>query len=119
MVGSASLTAVLCAVLWILRDFTLTLKDKHGHVVTEREYLESCLKREIGFDDDIAARNRIRLLLTTFFKRRDCVGLQRPVIDEGELARLATGAAALRDVFSGQIAALKAKVTALVHPDPA
>lgn len=51
-------------------------------------YLEGSLKREIGFDEDIAARNRIRMLLTTFFTRRDCACLQRPVIDEGDLAHL-------------------------------
>ena len=73
-------------------------------------HLENSLRREIGFDEEIAARNRIRLLLTTFFKRRDCVGLQRPIIDEGDLGRLASGNVPLREGFGAQIAALKSKV---------
>ena len=29
------------------------------------------------------------MMLTAFFKQRDCVGLQRPIIDEAELGKLA------------------------------
>lgn len=33
-------------------------------------------------------RNRVRMLLTTFFPRRDCCPLPRPVVDEAGLAAL-------------------------------
>ena len=45
-------------------------------------------------------------LQTTFFPRRDCCVLPRPVIEEGELASLAdpTAGKNLRDVFQSQVA---------------
>ena len=104
------------AFLWVLRDFALKLKDKHGNPITERQYLEESLKREIGFDEDVTARNRIRMMLTAFFKQRDCVGLQRPIIDEAELGKLASGGAALRDSFTAQIGVLKKKVFGGLKP---
>lgn len=38
--------------------------------------------------EDIATRNRVRLLLTTFFQHRDCACLPRPLVDEASLAAL-------------------------------
>ena len=71
----------------VMPDGTTRFKDKDGNPINERRYLEDSLKREIGFDEDVTARNRIRMMLTAFFKQRDCVGLQRPIIDEASLAK--------------------------------
>ena len=59
--------------------------------MTPNEYLESSLKSERGISDDISARNRVRMLLTTFFNKRDCACLPRPVTDESELSQLGQG----------------------------
>jgi DNA repair exonuclease SbcCD ATPase subunit len=104
------------AFLWVLRDFALKLKDKDGNPINERKYLEESLKREIGFDEDVTARNRIRMMLTAFFKQRDCVGLQRPIIDEASLAKLASGDAQVRDTFVQQINMLKKKIYSQLKP---
>ena len=101
---------------WVLRDFALKLKDKDGNPINERKYLEESLKREIGFDEDVTARNRIRMMLTAFFKQRDCVGLQRPIIDEASLAKLASGGAEVRDSFAQQINMLKKKIFSQLKP---
>lgn len=106
--------------LWVLRDFALQLKDKTGSEISERQYLEESLKREIGFDETVTARNRIRMMLTAFFRQRDCVGLQRPVIDETALAQLSGRNqpchAALRPGFVQQIEQLRGKIGSMLQP---
>jgi hypothetical protein len=106
--------------LWVLRDFALQLKDKTGVAMSERQYLEESLKREIGFDEAVTARNRIRMMLTAFFRQRDCVGLQRPVIDEAALAQLSGSdpvpLAALRPGFLQQLEQLRGKIGGMLRP---
>lgn len=106
--------------LWVLRDFALQLKSKTGTAMTERQYLEESLKREIGFDEAVTSRNRIRMMLTAFFRQRDCVGLQRPVIDEAALAKLSGSDrschAALRPGFVQQLEQLRGKIGAMLQP---
>jgi hypothetical protein len=102
------------SLLWVVRDFALQLVDKQGRSITEREWLEASLQREIGLSDAVAARNRIRLLLTTCFQKRDCIGLPRPVTDEHDLSRLGQDLAAsdqptpaLRSAWTAKLAALR------------
>jgi hypothetical protein len=59
--------------LWVLRDFSLSLdttEDGSGAATTAREYMEGCLAAQSGFSTDVQARNRIRRVLTGFFKVR-------------------------------------------------
>ncbi|OQR87513.1 guanylate-binding protein [Achlya hypogyna] len=75
--------------LWVVRDFTLQLQD-NGKEITSKQYLENALKPQAlgGFSADVAARDQIRLLLSDFFRDRDCVTLVRPVEDEAQLRNL-------------------------------
>ena len=74
------------------------------------------LQSERGFTDAINSKNRIRLALTTFFKDRECVGLQRPVTDEKGLSKLAAGETVVRDSFMRQLSGLKGKVFKGLQP---
>jgi len=70
------------AFLWIVRDFSLKMEDKHGVNISSKEYLENALTEQKGVTDKIENKNRIRRLLKAFFKERDCSTLIRPVEDE-------------------------------------
>lgn len=41
-----------------------------------------------GFSDDIEDKNRIRRLLTAFFKNRECITMIRPLVNETKLQQL-------------------------------
>jgi hypothetical protein len=73
---------------WVVRDFSLQLQDNNGNPITSKEYLERALAPVNGFSDDIEDKNRIRRLLTSFFKDRDCFTMIRPVINETKLQTL-------------------------------
>lgn len=106
--------------LWVLRDFSLALKGSGGDQMTSNEYLESSLLSERGISDEISARNRVRMLLTTFFNKRDCATLPRPVTDESELSQLgqAGSRAAFRPAFNEQLQALRKQVLAAATERP-
>jgi hypothetical protein len=97
--------------LWVLRDFSLSLQVDGGEM-SPNEYLESSLRSERGISDEISARNRVRMLLTTFFSKRDCATLPRPVTDESELSQLgqAGSRTAFRPAFNEQLQALRKQV---------
>ena len=88
--------------------------------MTPNEYLESSLKSERGISDDISARNRVRMLLTTFFNKRDCACLPRPVTDESELSQLGRegSRAAFRPAFNEKLQALRSQVLAAALQRP-
>eukprot|EP01050_Picozoa_sp_SAG11_P027172 SAG11_NODE_6776_length_1251_cov_1.041667_1_plen_136_part_10 len=102
--------------MWVLRDFALRLEDKQGNRISEQQYLEQSLTREVGMSPGVMAGNRIRMQLTSFFTERDCVGLPRPVTDEKGLAQLASGGGEIRDAFAKQLGSLKKKVFAPLTP---
>jgi hypothetical protein len=54
----------------VVRDFALQLIDAGGDAINSKEYLEKALAPQKGFTDDVEEKNRIRRLLTTFFKER-------------------------------------------------
>lgn len=74
--------------LWVLRDFTLQLVDDEGDSITAKGYLEGALTAQKGFTDEVEQKNRIRRLIQTFFKERDCFTMVRPLTDEEELQSL-------------------------------
>lgn len=55
---------------WVVRDFSLQLTTSDGEPISPKEYLERALAPQKGFSDDIEEKNRIRRLLSTFFKER-------------------------------------------------
>jgi hypothetical protein len=114
--------------LWVLRDFSLALTGAKGDTITPAQYLEDSLRAERGFSEDTTARNRVRLLLTTFFKRRDCACLPRPMVDEAALAAMhqqgGDGSAAaadsppLRPAFLQALSGLQRKVRSAAAAQP-
>ena len=73
---------------WVLRDFALDLVDERGIPMSADEYLESALRPQVGFDENIMERNRIRQMLTAFFTDRKCFPLVRPLVDEAKLQEI-------------------------------
>jgi len=53
--------------------------DKNGNQINSKDYLENALQIQKGVSDGVESKNRIRNLLTTFFKDRDCITLVRPL----------------------------------------
>jgi hypothetical protein len=77
--------------LWVVRDFALKLNE-NGREITSRQYLENALKPQAnpGFNEETTSKNHIRMLLTNFFRDRDCATLVRPVTDEETLRDLSS-----------------------------
>lgn len=73
---------------WVVRDFSLQLQDPQGNPISSKEYLEKALAPQNGYTDDVEEKNRIRRLLTAFFKDRDCYTMIRPLVDEQKLQNL-------------------------------
>lgn len=85
---AARLTALMPSFAWVLRDFALELVDAHGDSITCDEYLEHALKPQKGYEASVLERNRLRHVLTSFFPRRSCHALVRPVHDENKLQQI-------------------------------
>ena len=98
--------------LWVLRDFTLELVDPDtGDLLTPRDYLESCLQQQPGFSSDAQARNRVRRVLTSFFRQRECATLVRPVDDENDLSTVDSAPeSSLRPLFRKQMYELRTHI---------
>lgn len=74
--------------LWVVRDFTLQMVDKHENRINSKEYLENALEFQKGNSDAIENKNKIRRLLKHFFQDRDCEVMYRPSENEKDLQRL-------------------------------
>jgi hypothetical protein len=74
--------------LWVVRDFTLRLQDLQGNKINAREYLERALEEQRGSSDAIENKNKIRRMIVSFFKDRDCYTMVRPTEDEKDLQKL-------------------------------
>ena len=104
--------------MWIVRDFTLELKDKHGESITSREYLENAL----SFEDRVAsetekAKQQIKTSLKQYFKERDCFTLIRPIHDERKLQNAAkVDISDIREEFRNQIEQLREFIFTTIKP---
>ncbi len=97
--------------MWILRDFSLQLKDAQGNSMSARQYLESALSLQKGSSESVESKNKVRRLLKHFFAERDCSVLVRPTENEKDLQRLITlPEEKLRKEFVDQLGPLKAKI---------
>ena len=68
--------------MWVVRDFTLQLVDADAEPITSKDYLEKALELQKGFSEAVDKKNRIRRLLKSFFKERDCCTMIRPLTQE-------------------------------------
>ena len=94
-----------------MRDFTLQLVDQDSEPISSRDYLEKALQTQKGFSDAIDKKNRIRRLLKSFFKERDCHTMIRPLTNESQLQKLADiPMEELRPEFVEQVHNLRRKV---------
>jgi hypothetical protein len=91
--------------------------DSEGNKLSSKEYLEKALAPHKGFSDDIEDKNRIRRMLTSFFKDRDCFTLVRPLIDETKLQDLdKMSFEDLRPEFVNQVINFRKRVTGRMKP---
>lgn len=74
--------------IWVVRDFTLRLLDSDGNKINSKEYLEQSLRELKGNSDAIESKNRIRRMIVSFFRDRDCFTMVRPTEDERSLQKL-------------------------------
>jgi hypothetical protein len=101
----------------VVRDFTLQLLDEDEEVINSNQYLEKALEEQSGFSDKIEDKNRIRRLLKSFFKERQCYTMIRPVTDEGMLQNLENiDETSFRSDFLEQVDTLRRKVMSTVKP---
>ena len=108
---SSEFSAYFPGFLWVVRDFTLRLTDQEGRPFTSKQYLERALQPQKGFSDSVEEKNRIRRVLTGFFKDRDCCTLVRPTASEKDLQRLSSiDMQDLRSEFVEQVVELRRKV---------
>ena len=63
--------------------------DADQEPITSKEYLEKALGQQKGFSESVESKNRIRRLLKSFFKERDCCTMIRPLTKEDQLQNLA------------------------------
>ena len=96
--------------IWVVRDFSLQLNEGLNPI-TPRQYLEGALKPQGGTGDDAFAKNKIRMMIASFFPSRDCVTLVRPVGDEALLRELsAVDTQDLRPEFREGVERLRGKI---------
>lgn len=74
--------------MWVVRDFSLKLVDKDDEKISPKEYLEKALQTQKGFSEQIESKNKIRNVIKSMFKERDCCVMVRPLTKEDELQHL-------------------------------
>ena len=87
--------------MWILRDFVLSLEDTNGNAISSSEYLDNSLR----------GRKEYKKMLSELFSSLDCTTLTSPAIEEYKLQKLVEiGWAGLRPEFQTQITSLRQKI---------
>lgn len=74
--------------LWVVRDFALQLVDEEGEEISSKEYLDNALMPQKGFSETVESKNRIRRMIQSFFREKDCYTMIRPLVDEANLQNL-------------------------------
>jgi len=110
------------ALLWVLRDFALELRDPSGCPITPDEYLENALRAAPAAGGD-AGRSQgardVRQSLLQFFSQRGCATLVQPAIEEAQLQQLeALPYTSLRSEFRAGVEALRAQLVATCNAHP-
>jgi len=78
------------ALVWLLRDFVLDLRDESGQDISSDEYLEKSLHAAVpgNHGGRSAGAKEVRDCLLRFFPERKCSTLVMPLVDEDQLRRL-------------------------------
>ena len=103
--------------LWVLRDFSLQLVNDNKENMPPKEYMEKVLDNQsygINLQDN-DSKNRVRKMIKTFFKDRDCFTLIRPFTNEKQLQNN-DNIDQLRSEFLEQINVLKTKILNKIKP---
>ena len=115
--GNKDFAKYLPAFMWVIRDFSLQLKNRDGNPITSKEYLEYSLELQNGTSEFIVNKNQIRKLVKEYFPNRDCVTLVRPLLEEGNLQKLErTPVSKLRKEFIEQVNYLRKTVLNSINP---
>jgi hypothetical protein len=95
----------------------LQLINHDGETISSKEYLEKAMTQQNGYSDGVEQKNRIRRLLGTFFRERDCVTMIRPLTNEEDLQNLdKMELNELRGEFVQQVMHLRRKVLNKIKP---
>ena len=60
---------------WILFSSNIKLEDKNGNTITEKQYMDNCLKIINSTNDHVEEINRIKAGIKSYFKIRECFTL--------------------------------------------
>ena len=60
---------------WVLLNSNLKLEDNNGNTITEKQYMDNCLKMINSNNDSVEESNRIKRGIKNYFKERDCFPL--------------------------------------------
>lgn len=71
--------------LWVVRDFALKLQDQYKNDISSKQYLENALKEQKGTSDAVEKKNKIRRLISNYFREKDCFTMVRPTEQEKDL----------------------------------
>ena len=74
--------------VWVARDFGLSLTDRMGVSLSEGDYFEAALKDIEGSSEEIVGKNDTKRSIRQAFPRRHCYTLVRPTINETVLRDL-------------------------------
>ncbi len=90
---------------WMVRDFSLQLKDEQDRDISSNEYLNRALSEstDSSSGEGREDKNRLRKCLRECFPRRACATLIRPCNDERELQMMQNGDAKLKPMFQQQL----------------
>ena len=110
-------TKYLPTFMWVIRDFSLQLKNREGQPITSKEYLEYSLEFQQGNSEVIKNKNEIRKMVKEYFPKRDCVTLVRPLLEEDNLQSLEKmDVTKLRKEFIEQVNYLRKVVLNSINP---
>jgi len=104
--------------MWIVRDFTLQLVDEENEPITSKQYLERGLAEQKGnfLPESAEQKNKIRRMLKSFFKERDCFTMIRLMDEENLQCLEKIEPDQLRPDFLAQIIELRKKVMNKIKP---
>ena len=88
--------------VWCARDFALKLESADGKPITPTEYLEQCI-RPTGN----RTKDKVRTALRSYFPRRSCTTIVRPVLEEQDLQGNLLQSPNLRPEFRTQLSAFR------------
>jgi hypothetical protein len=110
------------ALLWLLRDFVLELRDETGHPISPDEYLDQSLHaRPLASGDEGRSQmaREVRESLLKFFPQRHCRTLVQPTIEEEQLQNLSeVPYARLRPEFQRAVEEMQMQLSRLARAHP-